>query len=1037
MTARRKIPESAAKTMPAAEKARPRKDAGKKNEVQEQAEPRTDFPIVGIGASAGGLAAFEAFFSGMPTDCPPGMAFVLVQHLAPDHKSILTDLIKRYTSMQVFEVEDGMAVRPNCAYIIPPNRDMAFLNGSLQLLEPTAPRGRRMPIDFFFRSLAQDQHERAICIVLSGTGSDGTQGLRDIKAEGGMVMAQRPNSTEYDGMPRSAIATGLVDYELLPAEMPEQLMAYAGHAFGRNAQTAPGPASKNDSAMKKIFVLLRAQTGHDFSQYKPNTINRRIERRLAIHQIESIDNYVQYLQQNPAEVEALFRDLLIGVSGFFRDPEAFRQLEEQVIPALFADRPAGSVIRVWSAGCATGEEPFSLAILLQEQLEKQHRSHTVQIFATDIDSQAIATARTGLYPASIAADISAERLAGFFTAEAEGSAYRINKSIRDMLVFSEQNVIKDPPFSRIDLLSCRNLLIYMGADLQKKLIPLFHYALNPGGFLFLGTSETVGDFGDLFAPLDRKLKLYRRREDIHGVQRVAFGRFLPSSAEIGAAQPKNLGNSATPGKMSLRDLTEQALLRQIAPTGALVNGHGDILYLHGRTGMYLEPAPGEAGVNNILKMAREGLRGELTTALHKAAGTREQVRRIGLLVKTNGDFTPTNLTVCPLAARPDSSRSGGGMADPAATLSASLYLVILEEGASFDPGQAPLAAAGDDKEGAADPDSSSETRASARIAALRQELRAKEEYLQTANEELKSTNEEMQSVNEELQSTNEELETSKEELQSINEELATINTELQNKVSDLSRANNDMNNLLAGTGIATVFVDHSLHILRFTPAATGIINLITSDIGRPVSHIVSNLVGYDRLVADVQAVLDTLAAREVEVETADGRWYILRIQPYRTLDNVIEGAVITFVDITEAKKVKDALHQANEQLRLAVVVRDAHDAITVLDLDGRIIAWNPAAVRMYGWSEAEALAMNIRDLVPERLREETLTHIHLLSGAEILEPYRTQRLNKNGMVMEILMTSTALIDEAGQVYAIATTERAKGAKIGQPLGGPQ
>ena len=1033
MTARKKPQTPATKTTPVAPKTKPRKVAGKSNKVQEQAEPRTDFPIVGIGASAGGLAAFEAFFSGIPANSLPDMAFVLVQHLAPDHKSNLTDLIKRYTSMQVFEVEDGMVVQANCTYIIPPNRDMAFFKGSLQLFEPSAPRGRRMPIDFFFRSLAQDQHERAICIVLSGTGSDGTQGLRDIKGEGGMTMVQRPNSTEYDGMPRSAIATGLVDYELLPAEMPEQLMAYASQTFGKNAKTALRPAA-NDSALKKIFALIRAQTGHDFSQYKPNTINRRIEQRLAIHQIESIDNYVLFLQQKPSEVDVLFRDLLIGVTGFFRDPDAFRQLEEQIIPALFANRPAGSLIRVWSAGCATGEEVVSLAILLQEQLEKQHRRDTVQIFATDIDSQAIAAARTGLYPASIAADISAERLATFFTAEGDGSTYRIKKRIRDMLVFSEQNVIKDPPFSKIDLLSCRNLLIYMGADLQKKLIPLFHYALNPGGFLFLGTSETVGEFGDLFSPLDRKLKLYRRREDIHRVQHAVFGRFLPLATAVAAVQPKNLGNSTTPGKMSLRELTEQALLRQVAPSGALVNGHGDILYLHGRTGMYLEPAPGEVGVYNILKMAREGLRGELTSALHRAAGTKAQVRRTGLLVKTNGDFTPTTLTITPLAARPKSPQQGGEMKQPAATLSTSLYLIILEEGASFDPEQARLAAVGDAEEGAADPDISSEIRASARIAALRQELWAKEEYLQTANEELKSTNEEMQSVNEELQSTNEELETSKEELQSINEELTTINTELLNKVSDLSRANNDMNNLLAGTGIATVFVDQSLHILRFTPAVTGIINLISSDIGRPVSHIASNLVDYDQLAEDVQSVLATLVAREVAVASTDGKWYILRIQPYRTLDNVIEGGVITFVDITEAKKAKDALHQANEQLRLAVVVRDAHDAITLQDLDGRILAWNPAAVRMYGWGETEALAMNVHDLVPKRLRKDALAHIHQLSRAEILKPYRTQRIKKDGMIMDVLMTSTALVNETGQVYAIATTERAKGAKIGQPLG---
>jgi two-component system, chemotaxis family, CheB/CheR fusion protein len=500
-------------------------------------------------------------------------------------------------------------------------------------------------------------------------------------------------------------------------------------------------------------------------------------------------------------------------------------------------------------------------------------------------------------------------------------------------------------------------------------------------------------------------------------------------------QPKDLGNRSTPGKMSLRELTEQALLRQVASSGALVNGHGDILYLHGRTGMYLESAPGEVGVYNILKMAREGLRGELTTALHRVAGSRAQVRRTGLLVKTNGDFTPTTLTITPLAARPESSRQGGEVTDPAATLSASLYLIILEEGPSFDPEQARLAAAGDAEEGATDPDSSSLFRATARIAALRQELWAKEEYLQTANEELKSANEELQSVNEELQSTNEELDTSKEELQSVNEELTTINTELQNKVADLSRANNDMNNLLAGTGIATLFVDLRLNILGFTPAATNIINLITSDIGRPVSDIVANLVGYDRLAEDVQAVLATLVAREVEVESANGRWYLLRIQPYRTQDDVIEGAVITFVDITEAKQVKDALHLANEQSRLAVVVRDAHDAITLQDLDGRILAWNPAAVRMYGWSETEALAKNVHDLVPNGLRQDALADIHQLSRAEILTPYRTQRLKKDGTIIEVLMTSTALVNEAGQVYAIATTERAKGAKIGQPSGG--
>jgi len=1236
---------------------------------------------VGIGASAGGLGAFEAFFSGMPAAVDPGMAFILVQHLAPDHESILTDLIRRYTRMEVFEVEDGMVVRPNCAYIIPPGRDMAFLNGTLQLLEPSAPRGQRLPIDFFFRSLARDQGSRAIGVVLSGTGSDGTLGVRAIKGEGGMVMAQTPDSTEFDGMPRSALATGLVDYELPPAEMAAQLMAYVAQAFGQLAfRPAAVPTPKLENALKKIFILLRSQTGHDFSQYKPSTIQRRIERRMAVHLIDSMESYVKYVQQTPAEVEALFRDLLIGVTNFFRDTEAFQALEEQVIPKLFVDKPAGAVIRVWCPGCSTGEEAYSIAILLQERIEALKQSYTLQVFATDIDSQAVTTARAGLYPASIAVDLSKERLARFFVAEPEGSAYRIHKGIRDLLVFSEQNVIKDPPFSKLDLISCRNLMIYMGADLQKRLIPLFHYALNLGGVLFLGTSETVGDFGDLFTVVDRKAKLYQRRVDFRAESRKALGHFLPPlTAGMEATHPRAAGKLAFPVKLPLRELTEQVLLQKATPAGALVNSHGDILYLHGRTGMYLELASGEVGITNILKMAREGLRHELATALHKAAGTRETISCSGLRVKTNGHFTRVNLSIHPVAT------------SSAAPLEASLYLVVLEEAPATE--QLAPERLSETTDPSVDPD--------VRITALRQELRAKEEYLQTANEEmetsneeLKSSNEEMQSVNEELQSTNEELETSKEELQSVNEELATVNGELQTKVVDLSRANNDMNNLLAGTGIGTVFVDMRLRILRFTPTASAIINLILSDVGRPVGHLVSNLVDYNRMVQDTQAVLDTLIPKEVDVQTTEGKWFTMRIQPYRTLDNVIEGAVITFVDITEMKRThevlreseekfrllstsmdqgmalheiitdadgkpidyvfldindsytkllgvtremaigkrirevmpkveqywidifgevaltgesncyenylettgkyystysycpkknqfavlvtditerkqaeeeiksaneelqstneelrstteelraasqyarnlietsldplvtisaegeitdvnaatekitgqsrgrligtdfsdyfvdsekarmgykqvfregkvidyaldlrhldghvtsvlynasvyrneqgevvgifaaarditerkqaEEALRKANDLLRLAVVVRDAHDAITVQDLEGRTLAWNPGAVRLYGWSEAEALAMNVSDRIPEGCREDALARVHQLSRAEILKPYRTQRLTRDGQVLEVTLISTALVDETGNQYAIATTER--------------
>jgi two-component system, chemotaxis family, CheB/CheR fusion protein len=915
-------------------------------------QPDTDsatcssFPIVGIGASAGGLAAFEAFFSGMPADSEPGMAFVLVQHLAPDHKSILTDLIRRYTRMQVFEVEDGMTVQINCAYIIPPNRDMAFLNGTLQLFERVSPRGQRMAIDFFFRSLAQDQRERAIGVVLSGTGSDGTMGVRAIKDEGGIVMAQNPASAEYDGMPGSAIATGLVDYELPPAGMPAQLIAYVSHAFSKPPRPAL-PPRKAENALKKIFVILRSRTGHDFSQYKPSTIGRRIERRMAVHQVDNMEDYVKFVEQTPAEIDALFRDMLIGVTNFFRDPDAFTALEEQIIPQLFADKGADAAIRIWVPGCSTGEEAYSLAILLAERQEVLKKSFKIQVFATDIDSNAIATARAGLYPATIAADLTPERLARFFVPEPGGGAYRVHKGIRDLLIFSEQNVIKDPPFSRLDLISCRNLLIYLNGDLQKKLIPLFHYALNPGGHLFLGTSEGVGDFGDLFVTLERKQKIYRRKED-PGAQRASLARFLLPMAAPGAALLPVAGKPVAAKTLPLRELTEQALLQELIQAGALVNAQGDIFYLHGRTGLYLEPAPGESGPNNILKMAREGLRHDLTTALHKAMTTGERVCCPALRVKTNGDFTTVKLIVRPVAVATSVSD-----APP-------LYLVILGQvPVPFDPPAQPSAAAlaGED--------------ADARIAELKQALRAKEEYLQTtneeletSNEELKSSNEEMQSVNEELQSTNEELETSKEELQSVNEELATVNAELQTKVADLSRTNNDMNNLLAGTGIATVFVDVRLRIMRFTPAATQIINLIQGDVGRPVGHIVSNLRSYNSLMKDVQDVLDTLIPRETEVQTNEARWYAMRILPYRTVDNVIEGVVITFIDITERKQAEKLI---KSESMLRTLFNSSQDTVLVMGIneDGRPTSFklvNDAACKNLGYAREELLNLSPVDI---------------------------------------------------------------------------
>jgi len=965
--------------------------------------PENDFPIVGIGASAGGLAAFEAFFSGMPAGNDPGMAFVIVQHLAPDHKSILSDLIQRYTRMAVHEVTDGMVVAPDCVYIIPPGHDMALLNGSLQLLKSSSVRRQRLPIDFFFHSLAQDKRERAIGIILSGTGTDGTRGVRAIKEENGMVIVQIPESAEFDAMPRSAIATGLVDYELPATEMPAKLVAYATHLVGRRPIDVIPPTDA-ETSLKKIFLLLRSQTTHDFSLYKPTTIHRRIERRMALHQIDRLESYVSYLNKTPDEVEALFRDLLINVTRFFRDSEAFAVLEKEIIPRLFEGRPDGAAVRAWVPGCSTGEEAYSIAMLLAEQMESLHHSYPVQLFATDIDDRAVAVARAGVYPASIAADVSPQRLARFFSVERDSGVYRVNKHLRDMLVFSEQDAIKDPPFSKLDLLSCRNLLIYLTPELQQRLLLLFHYSLNPGGTLFLGSSESTGEAGSLFTTLDAKAKVYRRKDETPAVP----GRGpVPPAFKGEVLIPHHPTHRMRPTvKTPLRELTERELLAHTGLVGALVNAKGDVLYLHGRSGLYLEPPAGEPGVSNILSMAREGLRVALASTLHKAASSSETVRAPGVRVKTNGHSVVIDLTVRPLQG-PKGSESP-------------LFLVIFAE-----PREAPA-----DQALAHDAEPKGES--AKLVAELQNELRAKDEYLRSANEqlqsateELQSSNEEMQSINEELQSTNEELETSKEELQSVNEELSTVNTELQSKVLGLSQANNDMNNLLAGTGIATLFVDHQLRILRFTPAVGAILNVILSDVGRPVAHIVTNLAGYDRLVADIREVLDSLVPKDVEVQTTEGKFFTMRIRPYRTLENAIEGAVISFIDITAMVRAREDLRKANELLRLAVVVRDAHDAVTVQDLQGGILAWNPAAARIYGWNEAEALRMNIRDRIPQPQREAELAKAEAIAQGKILPAYTSERLTKDGRIIAVEVSVTALVNEAGRIYGIATTEHEK------------
>jgi two-component system, chemotaxis family, CheB/CheR fusion protein len=893
-----------------------------------EAKAAESFPVVGIGASAGGLAALEQFLTNMPSD--PNMALVLVQHLDPDRKTILGDLTRRFTAMQVYEVEDGMTVEPNCTYVIRPNKDMILEDGKLRLTDPLAPRGLRLPIDHFFRSLGQDQGDRAICVILSGTGTDGTLGLKAVKEAGGMVMVQSPESAKYDGMPRSAINTGLVDYILTPGDMPSQIVSYVQRSFRSLPVKEAPPRERISDPLQRIFVLLRAQSGQDFSQYKYNTIYRRIERRMAVHNIDRLEAYVRFLQQYPSELTTLYKELLIGVTNFFRDPEAWVALETRVIPEIFAIKKPGETVRVWVPGCSTGEEACSIGMILSEAMTNLRQEYRVQIFATDVDADAIGKARAGVYPESIAVDVSAERLARFFTQE--NTSYRVKKRIRDMVVFAEQNVAQDPPFSHVDLVSCRNLLIYMGGELQRRVLPLLHYALVPNGFLFLGSSETVTDASDLFTAVDRKWKIFARRPGLM-TQRAAmdFGR----AAVIAGAALRREEAVKAEEKPDLRSMVEQAMLNQYSPAAVVINENGDVLYVHGRTGRYLEPAPGEASMN-VLRMARDGIRLELATGLRKAVQEHQRVEHRGLLIRADGAEHLVSLSIQPLSAP-------GVMP--------SLVLIVFEpvaEPPAEAKSQAPVTAKDDE-----------------RIAGLERELHAKSDYLQTmieeletSNEELKSTNEELQSANEELQSTNEELETSKEELQSVNEELITVNAELQKKIEELSRANDDLDNLLASTGIGTIFVDDQLRIERFTPAATDIINVIQTDIGRPVSHIASNLEGNQTLVQDVATVLRTLVRHEAEVQTRDGRWYSMRIQPYKTLANVIEGAVLTFVEITELKKVQSAL-SVWQRLRM----EGLDDALLILDAHGRILDCNEVALQRYGYPREEFLEMVNADLV--------------------------------------------------------------------------
>lgn len=850
--------------------------------------PPVVVPVVGIGASAGGLEALEAFFGGVPADS--GLGFVVVQHLDPTHDTILAELLQRRTTMPVAEATDNTTVEPDHVYVIPPNREMTLSGGGvLHLAVPPSARGHRLPIDVFLRTLAADQADSGVAVILSGMGTDGTLGVKAVKEAGGLVLAQTPADAKFDSMPRSAIDTGVVDIVAAAADL-------CGRILGLRHNTVVGPTRETEGSergphgLEKVLVLLRARTHQDFSHYKKTTLSRRVERRMGVHQIPKLALYVQFLQENPQELDLLFKELLIGVTNFFRDPPCWEYLLRHALPELYDRHPERGTVRAWTAGCSTGEEAYSLGIVLREALEQERpgKSLGFQIFATDLDPDAITRARQGIYPANIAVDVSSERLTRFFVVEDSSSGpdvaprrYRIGREVREMVTLATQNVVTDPPFTRLDLIVCRNLLIYLEPEAQKRLIGVFHYCLNPGGILFLGNAEAIGSHTDRFEPVDGKFRIFRRLES---AQRFALPELASSSA---GRVPHQLSGQA-PAPPNLQGLADHILLQRYAPAAVLINAEGDILYISGRTGKYLEPAAGKANFN-IFAMAREGLSGALTTALHQAGSTPEVVTVADLQVRTNGSFQPINLTVQALHDPPE--------------LRGTFFVIFADQPPTKtsrvrDRKQMAVVAGADERD--------------SELRRLRTELRTEREEMQSWREELRSTNEELQSTNEELQSANEELTTSKEEMQSLNEELQTVNGELRAKVDQLMQTGSDLKNLLNSTEIAVLFLDSALNVRRFTPRITRIFKLIPQDEGRPITDIVTELF-YPSLNEDVVEVLRTLLPIENQVTTLDGRWFSARIMPYRTLDNVIDGVVVTFADITAAKTLEAELRRSGHE----------------------------------------------------------------------------------------------------------------------------
>ena len=881
--------------------------------------------VVGMGASAGGIEAFGKFFDAMPADS--GAAFVLVLHLDPTRESQMAHVLAAHTAMPVMQVADGAVIAPNHVYVIAPDWSLTVAGGELRLTKPVEKRGHRHPVDVLFRSLAADQGERAIAIVLSGTGSNGTDGLKEVRAAGGLILVQDPATARYDGMPNSAIRAGMADHILPPEEMPDVLMRYLRNAYIAEPQKGETSDNAAQPLIDQVLTVLRTRTGHNFGNYRRSTVQRRVQRRLGLGNILNLQDYLNLLRASQPEAALLVKDLLINVTSFFRDAEAWKALADQAIAPMIAARDDGAAIRAWVPGCSTGEEAYTLAMVIAEEAAKAGKTFDIKIFATDAREDNLAIGREGRYPVAAVAGLNGTRQRRFF--EADESTARVRKDLRSVVVFAQQNLLSDPPFSHLDLITCRNLLIYLEPEAQQGIIALFHYALDQSGILLLGNTETVGRHAALFEPLSKKWRIYRKL----GPTRLDFISFPlqhNSGRTTSALEPAQLDSSAEV-PLATADFARRALVDRFAPSAVLIDRAGGVIYFHGSTGPYLEQPTGEP-VRDLFAMTRNGLTSKLRTAVRMAGSERREVSFVGAVRQTGGNH-PVRVTVTPL---PDRGKTAG-------------FLIV-----SFVPDGDSLPVPDTEVTGLTD-----DTILQDELSAVRNELQDTIENLETSNEELKASNEEATSMNEELQSTNEELETSKEEMQSFNEELHTVNSQLQHKILELEDSTNDLNNLLAGTETATLFIDSALCIKWFAPGTKELFNLRPSDIGRPLEHFARKF-DDENLLADAAKVLRNLAVIEAVIPGPTGQWFLRRMLPYRTLDDHIAGVVITFLDITARKKAQDA--EAEARIYAQTIIETMRQPLLVLDDELNVVSANHAFQELFQVSAAETIGAGVYEL---------------------------------------------------------------------------